>query len=80
MGILASHRGLGIGNALMRDAIAWATTKDLDKIALHVWPHNESAIALYEKFGFEREGYLRKQFRRRSGDAWDAVAMGLLLR
>lgn len=80
MRILADHRGLGIGSAMMGEAIAWARTKDLDKIALHVWPHNDRAIALYQKFGFEREGYLRKHFRRRSGEAWDTVAMGLLLR
>jgi ribosomal protein S18 acetylase RimI-like enzyme len=47
---------------------------------LHVWPHNEAAIALYEKLGFAREGYHPKQYRRRSGEAWDAISMGLVLK
>ncbi len=79
MGILDGYRGAGIGRALMAEAIAWARTKDLDKIALHVWPHNERAISLYESFGFEQEGYLRKHFRRRNGEPWDAILMGLIL-
>ena len=51
----------------------------MHKIALQVWPHNEAAIALYERYGFEREGYLKRHWRRRSGELWDAVVMGLLL-
>ena len=46
---------------------------------LQVWPHNEPAIWLYEKFGFEREGYRRAHYRRKTGDIWDVVEMGLLL-
>jgi L-amino acid N-acyltransferase YncA len=39
----------------------------------------ERAIALYEKFGFEQEGYHPKQWLRRSGESWDTISMGLLL-
>jgi RimJ/RimL family protein N-acetyltransferase len=48
-------------------------------MALQVWPHNAAAIALYERFGFERECYLRRHYRRRSGELWDAIVMGLRL-
>jgi RimJ/RimL family protein N-acetyltransferase len=37
------------------------------------------ARALYEKYGFVQEGYLRRQYPRKNGEIWDAVVMGLLL-
>jgi RimJ/RimL family protein N-acetyltransferase len=40
----------------------------MHKLSLSVFPHNEAAIALYRKFGFEEEGYRRKQMRRASGE------------
>ena len=44
------------------------------KLELHVFPHNEAAIALYERFGFVREGYRRNHYRR-AGELIDAVLM-----
>ncbi|HEV8649497.1 MAG TPA: GNAT family N-acetyltransferase [Actinomycetes bacterium] len=81
LGMLVAEgwRGRGVGSALMEAAIGWARDAGAHKIALQVWPHNQAGIALYEKFGFEREGYLRRHYRRRSGELWDAVVMGLLL-
>ena len=79
MQVAGPHRGRGIGSALLEASIEWARQAGAHKVALEVWPHNEAAIALYEKFGFEREGYLRKHWRRRSGELWDSVVMGLLL-
>jgi RimJ/RimL family protein N-acetyltransferase len=79
MQVARSHRGRRIGSALLEASIEWARQAGAHKIALEVWPHNDAAIALYEKFGFEREGYLRKHWRRRSGELWDSVVMGLLL-
>lgn len=75
----AEWRGRGVGTALMKAAVDWARAHDAYKISLEVWPHNAAAIALYEKFGFEREGYLRKHWRRKSGELWDSVVMGLVL-
>src|ERR1041384_6680734 len=80
MEIADGWRARGVGSALMDAAIAWARARDLDKIALQVWPHNDAARALYRKFGFEEEGLLRAHYRRRNGEAWDVIAMGLLLR
>ena len=39
-----------------------------------MFPHNEAAIALYERFGFVREGYRRRHYRR-AGELIDAVLM-----
>jgi RimJ/RimL family protein N-acetyltransferase len=72
-------RGRGVGSALLAACIDWARDASAYKITLQVWPHNDAALALYEKFGFEREGYLRKQWRRSTGELWDAILMGLVL-
>jgi RimJ/RimL family protein N-acetyltransferase len=79
MMVAADARGRGVGSGLMSAAIEWAREAGAHKIALQVWPHNEAAIALYRKFGFEQEGHLRRHYRRRNGELWDAVMMGLLL-
>lgn len=80
MAIMDEWRGKGVGSAMMHTAIGWARDQGFDKISLFVWPHNERAIKLYEKVGFSREGYHPKHFRRRNGEAWDAISMGLVLR
>jgi RimJ/RimL family protein N-acetyltransferase len=79
MSILDGYREQGIGSAMTRACIDWARDNGCHKISLQVWPHNERAIRLYEKFGFEREGYLRRQWKRRNGEIWDAIVMGLVL-
>jgi RimJ/RimL family protein N-acetyltransferase len=67
-------RRQGVGTALMRAAVDWARETGVRKLELHVFPWNEAAIALYEAFGFEREGY-RKRHYRRGGELVDAVLM-----
>ena len=75
----AGWRGRGIGSALMEACIAWASEQGAHKVVLEVWPHNHSAQALYRKYGFEQEGFLKRHYRRRNGQLWDAVRMGLVL-
>jgi len=72
-------RSRGVGSALVAAAIDWGRRHELHKLTLSVFPHNEAAIALYRKFGFEHEGYRKKQMRRASGELWDLIEMGLLL-
>lgn len=72
-------RGCGVGSGLLEAAIAWARSVGAHKVALQMWPHNDRARALYEKFGFVDEGRLVRHYRRRNGELWDAVIMGLLL-
>lgn len=72
-------RGRGIGSRLLDSCIGWARGAGVYKITLQVWPHNTAAVALYERAGFVREGYLRRHYRRRSGEIWDCVVMGLVL-
>ena len=79
MAVAAGWRGRGIGTALLAEAVDRARRAGAHKLALQVWPHNTAAIALYERFGFQREGHLRRHYRRRSGELWDAIIMGLPL-
>jgi RimJ/RimL family protein N-acetyltransferase len=72
--VAAGHRRQGIGSALLKQAVAWATEVGVRKLELHVFPHNEGAIALYESFGFRREGYRQGHYRR-GRDYVDAVLM-----
>ncbi len=79
MVVAPAWRGRRVGTALMAEAVERARAAGAHKIALQVWPHNAAAIALYERFGFQREGYLTRHYRRRSGELWDAIIMGLRL-
>jgi RimJ/RimL family protein N-acetyltransferase len=79
MAILEGFRGRGVGTLLVERGIAWARQAGAHKLALEVWPHNEAAIALYKKMGFTEEGRLRRHYRRRNGQLWDALVMGLQL-
>jgi RimJ/RimL family protein N-acetyltransferase len=72
-------RGRGVGSALMEACVAWAREHGAHKLVLEVWPHNQAAIGLYRKFGFEQEGLFRRHYRRRNGELWDAIRMGLVL-
>jgi RimJ/RimL family protein N-acetyltransferase len=72
--VAASHRRRGIGRGLLEAAVQWARESGVRKLELHVLPHNEAAIALYEDFGFRREGVRKGQYRR-NGRYLDAVLM-----
>jgi putative acetyltransferase len=72
--VAASHRRLGIGRALLERTVDWARANSVAKLELHVFPHNDPAIRLYESFGFVREGYRNRQYRRK-GEYVDAILM-----
>ena len=76
--VAASHRRQGIGTALLEAATEWARESEVTKLELHVFPWNEAAIALYERFGFTKEGYRRAHYRR-GGEYVDAILMAYLL-
>lgn len=79
MAIVDGHRGRGIGTALLAWVLDWARARGAHKVMLELWPHNERALGLYRKLGFEVEGRYRRHWRRRDGSLWDAVGMGLVL-
>ena len=72
--VAATHRRRGVGTALLEAAVDWARQAGVRKLELHVFPWNKGAIALYDRFGFVREGYRRGHYRR--GDEYvDAILM-----
>jgi RimJ/RimL family protein N-acetyltransferase len=72
--VARDHRGRGIGRALMESAEGWARRAGVLKIELHVFPHNEVALALYDHLGYRRVGLRRRHYRRREGLV-DAILM-----
>lgn len=71
--------GMGLGNEVMRYLIEWAKFNGITKkISLLVREDNERAIKLYEKFGFEREGILKKDIYV-NGNYYNTIAMGLYI-
>ena len=70
--------GKGVGSALMRAGLDLADNwLNLTRLELEVYTDNESAIRLYERFGFEREGTLR-QHAYRDGRYVDSYVMARL--
>lgn len=56
------HRRLGIGSALMQRAEAWAKAKGDRQIGLQVFHHNQPALNLYEKLGYQTQSiWMMKQ-------------------
>ncbi|MBN2352099.1 MAG: GNAT family N-acetyltransferase [Spirochaetales bacterium] len=79
MGVLPGHRGRGIGTKLIRLTIKHAKkVNGLEKIELQVYKSNATAISLYEKAGFFREGE-RIDARKLDGRYDNLVLMGLKL-
>jgi RimJ/RimL family protein N-acetyltransferase len=79
MFVKRDHRGQGVGRMLLTAAVAWAREAGCHKVVLEVWPHNDTAIRLYESAGFVAEGRRVRHHRRRDGSLWDSIEMGLVL-
>jgi len=60
MAVAASHRGRGIGRALITRAIDRASARGISRIELTVHSENSVAETLYSSTGFVREGTHRK--------------------
>jgi ribosomal protein S18 acetylase RimI-like enzyme len=76
--VAGAARRRGIGSALMQEAVKWARAAGVTKVELHVFPHNEPAIALYRKLGFAEEGRRLRHYRVEGGYV-DAILMALYL-
>lgn len=63
LGVEEGYRSLGFGEKLMEQGINWAKEKGFAWMDLGVFSHNEAAIALYKKLGFEIIGETKDGFR-----------------
>ena len=50
------RRRAGIASALLQEVVDYAESHHLKRLTLEVMVSNSGAIALYERFGFERDG------------------------
>ncbi|MBS3957503.1 MAG: GNAT family N-acetyltransferase [Clostridiales bacterium] len=78
LSVASSHRGHGIGTALVEALIAWAPTAGVSRIQAWAWANNPGSIALYERLGFEREGLCRHAIVS-DGESVDVVLLARLL-
>jgi RimJ/RimL family protein N-acetyltransferase len=67
MFVVSSHRGRGIGSALLAEAVRWARRVGIERLELTVYPHNTAALALYRRFGFVEEGRLVRHAKKSYG-------------
>jgi ribosomal protein S18 acetylase RimI-like enzyme len=56
MGLLPGYRGHGLGERLIRAALAAARAAGFERVSLSVYGRNTTAMALYRKVGFALEG------------------------
>jgi RimJ/RimL family protein N-acetyltransferase len=73
-----SHRGHGMGKALINAAIKHARSAGARKLTLRVLGHNPHARAVYEACGFEVEG-VQREFFYLDGRYVDDILMALRL-
>ncbi len=72
-------QNLGLGTLMMKKAIELAKERGLHRIGLTVVADNHSAIRVYEKVGFKKEGIARETFYGDDHRYHDEVEMGLIL-
>lgn len=75
LAVAEEARGLGVGRALVRAAVAEARERGARRITLRVLGHNTAARALYESEGFVVEGVQPGEFFV-GGEYVDDVMMG----
>lgn len=61
MFLLPPYREQGYGRILLQWMLDWARQQPLEKICLQVLATNLPVLHLYQSFGFNEEGQLRKQ-------------------
>lgn len=78
MGVLAAYRRQGIGRRLLEALEGWAGPLEVTRIELTVMAHNEPAISLYRRCGYQLEGTKHGAIRVR-GAAVDELVMAKVL-
>jgi ribosomal-protein-alanine N-acetyltransferase len=75
-----THRGHGIGEALLISAIETAQARSQPLVTLEVRVSNDAAIALYEKYGFQEVGRRPRYYSDNHEDAYVLTIESVLTR
>ena len=68
LAVSPAAQGRGVARRMVEDAIAHLRADGVTRVELSVESDNPRAIAFYQRLGFEREGVLRRAYRR-AGEA-----------
>lgn len=79
LSVAASHRGQGVGRALMQGFEGWARRMGVWRLALGAFAHNERGLRLYRRMGYREEGVRRAAWVLRDGRVVDEIAMAKIL-
>lgn len=78
MGVLLSHRGLGLGSMMLRRAIEdMRSVPGIERLELTTIVRNQHAYGMYERAGFVKEGVKRRSLKQPDGTYDDEVIMGM---
>lgn len=77
MGVVREYRGQGLGSRMLATTLQMGEARDFRRVELVVRADNETAIALYRRFGFVEEGRCR-QYLHLDGISHDALLMARL--
>jgi ribosomal-protein-alanine N-acetyltransferase len=72
IGVAPEHQGQGIGKALLQALLARADEFEAP-VFLEVRTDNTTALALYERHGFERLGIRKRYYQPSGADAYTMV-------
>ncbi|WLR47247.1 GNAT family N-acetyltransferase [Halobacillus litoralis] len=75
VGVLKDYWGYRVGKELLQQSIRWAEGNGMLKITLRVLETNEKAMEMYQRFGFEVEGVLKKDKRLSDGNYYSTILM-----
>ncbi len=74
--VFSRFQGKGVGRKLIKEAIAEAYTRKMERLLLGVYVHNDAAISFYTRMGFRRLGHRKFSM---GGQMCDDYIMGLTL-
>lgn len=70
IGVSPDHRGRGLGELLLVDLFEKAIQRNAEWVTLEVRVSNDSAQALYRKYGFTRQGVRKRYYSDNGEDAY----------